>query len=194
MTQKPEDSGAAEESQSKVGVQSAGPVRLRLRSGLDDDEKGVRRTRGRPFRRGQSGNPAGRPKGSKNATTLAAEALLHGEAEALTRIVVEMALGGDKFALALCLDRILPRARDRIVTFSLPPLVTLEDAPKAIAAIMAAVAGGRLTPAEADQLGRLVDGFVRATTAANLERREQERCEKGARPFVVRLASGLEKL
>ena len=42
------------------------------------------------FKPGQSGNPNGRPKGSLNATTLAAQALLDGEAEALTRKAIEL--------------------------------------------------------------------------------------------------------
>jgi Family of unknown function (DUF5681) len=45
----------------------------------------------RRFQPGQSGNPSGRPRGSRNRTTLALEALLDGEAEALTRIAVDMA-------------------------------------------------------------------------------------------------------
>ena len=57
--------------------------------------------RGRPFQRGQSGNPNGKPKGVRNRATLAAEALLDGEAEALTRKVVEMALAGDSTAMRL---------------------------------------------------------------------------------------------
>jgi hypothetical protein len=40
---------------------------------------------GRPFEPGQSGNPAGHPKGSRNKATLAIEVLLDGEAEAITR-------------------------------------------------------------------------------------------------------------
>jgi hypothetical protein len=51
--------------------------------------------RGRPFQPGQSGNPNGRPKGSRNATTLAMETLLDGQAEALTNRAIELALGGD---------------------------------------------------------------------------------------------------
>jgi hypothetical protein len=34
------------------------------------------------FKKGQSGNPSGKPKGARNKATLAAEALLDGEAEA----------------------------------------------------------------------------------------------------------------
>jgi Family of unknown function (DUF5681) len=37
------------------------------------------------FKPGESGNPAGKPKGARNKVTLAIEALLDGEAEALTR-------------------------------------------------------------------------------------------------------------
>jgi len=64
--------------------------------------------RGRPFERGVSGNPAGKPKGARHRATLAAEALLDGEAEALTRKAIELALEGNIFALKICLDRILP--------------------------------------------------------------------------------------
>jgi Family of unknown function (DUF5681) len=49
--------------------------------------------RGRPFQPGQSGNPSGRPKGARNKATLAVEALLENEAEALTRKVIDLALG-----------------------------------------------------------------------------------------------------
>src|SRR5215213_5905663 len=92
-----------------------------------------------PFQKGQSGNPKGRPVGSRHKATLAVEVLLDGEAEALTRKAVEMALGGDTVALRLCLDRLLPVRRDRHVPFALPPLETAADAVKAIAALVRAV-------------------------------------------------------
>ena len=77
---------------------------------MDDraSSKPPRRRRGRPFEQGRSGNPAGRRTGSRNKATLAAAALLQGEAEALTRKAVELALVGDPTALRLCLERILP--------------------------------------------------------------------------------------
>ena len=64
--------------------------------------------RGRPFVKGRSGNPRGRPAGSRNKKTLAAAVLLEGESEALTRKAVELALEGDPTALRLCIERILP--------------------------------------------------------------------------------------
>jgi Family of unknown function (DUF5681) len=54
---------------------------------------------GRPFEPGQSGNPAGRPKGSRNKATLAVEALLDGEAEEITRKAIELAKKGDLAAI-----------------------------------------------------------------------------------------------
>jgi hypothetical protein len=116
----------------------------------------------RPFQKGQSGNPSGRPKGARNKATLAMEALLDGEADRLTRKVVEMALAGDTTALRLCLERIMPARKDRPVTFTLPKLETPADAVKATAALVEAVARGDITPAEAAELSKLVEGFIRA--------------------------------
>ena len=100
------------------------------------------KTRGRPFARG---NP-GRPKGARHKTTLALEALLDGEAEALTRKAVEMALAGDTTAMRLCFERILPARRDRPVSFALPAIGTAADAARGAAALVQAVASGELTP------------------------------------------------
>jgi Family of unknown function (DUF5681) len=79
--------------------------------GLTDNT--AAKPRGRPFEPGTSGNPAGRPRGSRNKTTMAAEALLDGEAEGITRKAIEKALEGDMGALRLCLERVLPPRRDR---------------------------------------------------------------------------------
>ena len=127
--------------------------------------------RAKPWQKGQSGNPAGRPKGARHKTTLAMEALLDGEGEALTRKAVEMALTGDATALRLCLERLLPARRDRPVAFALPKLETAADAVKATAAIVEAVSLGELTPSEAGELSKLVDGFRSALTTAELEER-----------------------
>jgi hypothetical protein len=51
--------------------------------------------RDRPWPKGVSGNPAGKPRGRRNPATVAAESLLEGEAEALTRKAIDLALDGD---------------------------------------------------------------------------------------------------
>ena len=68
----------------------------------------------------QSGGPAARHQ--EQGATMAAEGLLDGEAEALTRKAVELALEGDTVALRLCLERLLPPRRSRRVTFDLPTI------------------------------------------------------------------------
>jgi hypothetical protein len=123
------------------------------------------------FKPGQSGNPAGRPRGSRHKVTLAIEAMLDGEAEALTRKALDLALAGDLTALRLCLDRIAPPRKDRPVAFALPALTAAADAVKASAAIVEAVAIGDLTPSEAGDLSRVVEAFTRTLEATELEQR-----------------------
>lgn len=112
------------------------------------------------FKPGQSGNPAGRPRGSRNKVTLAAEALLDGEAERLTRMAIEQALDGDPFALRLCLERILPPRRERPAPFAMPPLKERRDAREAYAAVVEGVAAGDLTPGEGATIARLLAGYA----------------------------------
>ena len=137
-----------------------------------------------PFRPGQSGNPKGRPKGSRNRTTLALESLLDGQARALTQKAVDLALSGDRTALRICLDRILPVRKDRPIEFVLPAIATIADTPKAIGAITAAVARGEITASEAADVSRLVETYVRAIEASDLDKRlkaleEAMKCEPG---------------
>src|SRR5260370_4035833 len=100
---------------------------------LQKTAKTASRGRGRPFPKGQSGNAAGRPRGSSNRATRAAELLLDGEASALTRKAVELALAGDQAALRLCLDRTVARA----VELALPPIRAAGDILGAIEVVTA---------------------------------------------------------
>jgi hypothetical protein len=126
---------------------------------------------GSRFQKGRSGNPNGRPKGSRNAATLAVEALLDGQAEALTQKAIQLALAGDPVALRLCLDRIYPARKDRPVTFALPPITSARDAADISAAVVAAVSNGAITLSEAAEVSKLIDSYVRAYRAAELDDR-----------------------
>jgi hypothetical protein len=70
-----------------------------------------------PFEKGESGNPAGRPRGARNRATLLMENLLADDAEAIGRKAVEMAKGGDMAAIRLCMDRLAPARKGEPVAF-----------------------------------------------------------------------------
>lgn len=123
------------------------------------------------FAPGRSGNPAGKPKGTRHATTMAVEALLQGEHEGLTRKAIEMALGGDGRALRLCLDRIAPPRKDVPISFELPPIETADDALKASSALLQAVAGGEVTPDEAGRVMALLTAHKTLVETSDLETR-----------------------
>jgi len=120
--------------------------------------------RGRPF---QPGNP-GRPKGARHRATLAAEALLDGEADALTRKAIDKALEGDTVALRLCLERIIPPCKDRPITFDLGALDGPADALKAMVSVLRAMAQGDTTPTEATAVATILEGFRKAFETTEL--------------------------
>ena len=144
----------------------------------DVSRNNAARTRGKPF---QAGN-AGRPKGTRNKASLALEALLDGEGEAITRKAVKMALEGDTTAIRLCMDRIIPPRKDRPVLFDMPELKTAADAVLASAALVQAVAAGDITPSEAGDLSKLVDGFTKAVELYEIQQRlEKLEAAQGAK-------------
>jgi len=130
--------------------------------------------RGRPFKPGKSGNPSGRPVGSRNKVSLAIEALLDGEAEALTRACIDRALGGDITALKLCMDRICAPRKDGPISFEVPNMESAFDAVQAMAAVMTAVVGGNITPSEAHTLAGLIDTFRRTIETSDIDKRVTE--------------------
>jgi hypothetical protein len=120
------------------------------------------------FQPGQSGNPKGRPQGCRHRATVAAEALLDGEAEGLTRKAIELALAGDTTALRLCIERILPARKDRPVQLQVPEIEGVEDLTKATMALVQAVAAGELSPTEAAEVAKLVEAHRRTVRVQGL--------------------------
>lgn len=131
----------------------------------------TRRQQGGKFAPGVSGNPAGRPAGSRHKATLAVHAMLDGEADKLTRKAIDLALAGDGPALRLCLDRIAPPRKDAPVSFALPPIKTVQDALTASASLLAAVAAGEVTPDEAGRVMALLTAHRTLVETSDLEGR-----------------------
>jgi hypothetical protein len=126
------------------------------------------------FRKGKSGNPQGRPVGSRNKSSFFLEALIEGEGEKLTRKVIDMALEGNLVALRLCIERLLPPRRDRSISVSLPEIKDATSARAAAASVLAAVGDGQISPAEGETLTEMIEAQSRIIVAADFERRIAE--------------------
>jgi len=130
--------------------------------------------RGKPFQKGQSGNPNGRPLGARNQRTLALEELMDGEIEAITRKAIEAAKAGDIAAIRLVMDRVLPPARSRPISIDLPVLTDAASVSSVQAEILKAVAIGDLRLDEAESLSGLLEACRKSLETVELEYRIKE--------------------
>ena len=110
-----------------------------------------------PFVKGESGNPAGRPPGSRNTGTLLCEAFLENQSEGLTRTLVNLANGGDPTALRLAIDRILPRGASRPILFALPRVDSAAAARQAVADVIQGMTTAQLAPREGNELLQVIE-------------------------------------
>lgn len=129
-----------------------------------------RNTKGQ-FKNGTSGNPAGRPAGSRNSATLVCEQLLEGDAGQLISKAVELAKKGNIHALRLCLERIVPPCKERRLTLELRPIVSAQDLPIQFQDITTAIAEGRITPGEGESLSNILASHARIVEIADFDQR-----------------------
>jgi hypothetical protein len=123
------------------------------------------------FQKGQSGNPAGRPRGALNRATVLAQELLSARVESIAGKLIELAEGGDMRAIRVCMDGLVPAIKDQPIAVELPPIEKPADSVEAVASIAAAVAAGDLTAAEAAELAKVVDVYVRALDSKGFNER-----------------------
>ena len=112
-----------------------------------------------------------RPRWRAHRAIVMAERRLRGGLEAVVAAIIEAASSGDMAAARLVVDRLLPAPRDRRISFALRPIACADDAIKASADILAAVAQGRITPAEAEAVAKLLHNFIAASELREFERR-----------------------
>jgi hypothetical protein len=129
---------------------------------------------GGQFPQGTSGNPAGRPPGSRNRATLLAEQLLDGEAEQLMRKAIEMAQAGDVSALRLCLERLLPPRRECPIHVTLPPIDNVSQIADAVKTVVTSVSEGLITPSEGKVLTEILALHATVLTVPDLEARVKD--------------------
>jgi hypothetical protein len=126
---------------------------------------------GKPF---QPGNQfgRGRPSGSRNKSKLRLSALLENDGEAIVRTVIDLAKTGDPTALKLCMERLISPCRERSIELKLPADVTTPAGLLgALGAVLAALAGGEITPSETLATARVLDGCRQAIETQELDRR-----------------------
>ena len=123
---------------------------------------------------GQSGNPAGKPPGTRNRATMMVLALMEEGAEEVAGAIVNAAKAGDLGAAKLVLERLAPPVRERAIALDLPDTATLAGVNEAQRAIVRAVGEGELLPGEGNALASILEARRRAIETEDLERRIRE--------------------
>ena len=109
--------------------------------------------------------------------------LIEDEGEQLARKAVELALDGDLPALKLCMDRLLPPAKERpLEAFSLPQLNDQRSVLEALDTIANKLSQGELLPAEATSICRVLEQYRKHFETTELS----ERLETLERTLMVR--------
>lgn len=119
------------------------------------------------FPPGASGNPKGRPKGSRDKRTLALAELLDGGGEAIVKKLVALATKGRPWAVRLVVDRIVPKL-DRRVEIELPRVDRAGDVAAAVAEVIACAAAGSLSIEEARGFLQLLEQQRKAIETSEL--------------------------
>ena len=129
------------------------------------------------FEPGVSGNPSGRPIGSKNKLSQMAQKLLEADAEEIVTAIIEKAKAGDSTAQRLCFERIAPPMRSSVIQIHLPKLESTQDILKGYDALFDALDRGDLTLEELIRISDVLENKRKAIETVILAE-DMERIKK----------------
>lgn len=134
---------------------------------------------GRPFQKGKSGNPKGRPIGALNKTNRMVQELILAKAGEIIQKVIETALGGDLTAAKICIERISAPRRDAPITFTMPVIKSPDDVFPAQVSVLEQVAVGELTPSEGNTICSMIGNIgINAKVEELIQRLETMESER----------------
>jgi hypothetical protein len=122
----------------------------------------------------QPGNTIGKGRavGSRNNVTVAAENLIQGESEALSRKLIELALAGNVPCLKTAIERIVPVCKSRPISLpDMPKIDSVADASELTAYVIDAIAEGKVSPVEGEIISRACERHLKALEVRDLEAR-----------------------
>jgi len=108
------------------------------------------------WQKGTSGNPTGRPRGSRNKAKVILESIFAGEAEEVGRRLIGLAKDGDPVALKIYFERIYPVPKDCPIELDVPPIESGEQVQPLMVALFAALFTGQLTLQEVKNVAEIL--------------------------------------
>ena len=141
------------------------------------------------FKKGESGNPNGKPSGTANRLTIAMREQISAGANPiglLQRVAcgeaIEIGSGDDKQtvtptleqmirAASKLVDKVLPDAKDGALKFDIGKITSPAEALEALGRVAQAVGEGQLTPSEASAVNAIINDFLTTYETTELERR-----------------------
>lgn len=131
----------------------------------------LKKPRGKPFAKGVSGNPAGRPQGSRNRSTALRDLISDDQSEAILNTMIKAAMEGNLTAARYLLDRVAPASHSQSIMIDLPPIETVEAGAQAIDATLKAVGQGDITLNEAKEMIELIKDRIKLIETVGFEQR-----------------------
>ncbi len=127
------------------------------------------------FKKGVSGNPSGRPKGSYNKITRDIKNIMFDEAGAISRKCVELAKAGNSKAMSICMDRLFVKPKHSPVEIkNFPNIDKMEDIPKLTNFILKKISSADITIEQGTLLAQISEKHSQNLQISELVKRIEE--------------------